>query len=63
MIRADDSDPSIVQCLTQCISIPLCLDCGITFDASSQSCIVPIAEVEMRYSGFSGDVCGTIKQF
>ena len=62
MIRTNDSDPPIIKCLAQGITITLGLDGRIALDACAQSRIIPIVEVEMRHSGFCGDF-STFKQF
>ena len=56
MIRTNDSNPSIVECLAQCITVSLGLNGRIALDTSAQGRIVPIVEVEMRHSGFCGDI-------
>ena len=63
MIRTNNTDSSIIQRLTQRLTITFRLDGWIALDACSKQGIVPVTKVQMRNRSLCSDVRIVTKEF
>ena len=56
VICADNSDTPVIESLTQGLTITFRLDGWVTLDASAQSVVVTVAEIEMGDGGLGSDI-------